>query len=137
MKRILKWVIAAVLLCTIFVGCLLFLSFITSTVDFINWGNAFDGMSALGTVLIPLAVVYIETKVEHTRTRIESENAEAIEEMKAILEENQKVLRSVKEFEDTYGEDVKAFARIRRSSNTLLTGEMHGGDLNLYTVSTK
>lgn len=63
MKRILKWVIAAVLLCTIFVGCLLFLSFITSTVDFINWGNAFDGMSALGTVLIPLAVVYIETKV--------------------------------------------------------------------------
>lgn len=101
MKRILKWVIAAVLLCTIFVGCLLFLSFITSTVDFINWGNAFDGMSALGTVLIPLAVVYIETKVERTRTRIESENAEAIEEMKAILEENQKVLRSVKEFEDT------------------------------------
>lgn len=94
-------------------------------------------MSALGTVLIPLAVVYIETKVERTRTRIESENAEAIEEMKAILEENQKVLRSVKEFEDTYGEDVKAFARIRRSSNTLLTGEMHGGDLNLYTVSTK
>lgn len=137
MKRFLKGLLYTILLCLVFMGVILFLSFITSYVPSLNWSVAFEAMSALGTILIPLAVVYIETKVERTRTKIESENAETIKKMSVILEENQKVLHSIKEFEDEYGEDIKALARVRRSNDNLLTGKTQDGNLHLTTIPLK
>ena len=81
MKQILKGAVCIVLFVIVFLVSLVALNFITKNLRLIDWHTSFEAMSALGAVLIPLAVVYIETKVERTRTKIESENAHAIEKM--------------------------------------------------------
>ena len=92
-------------------------------------------MSALGAVLIPLAVVYIETKVERTRTKIESENAHAIEKMQEILKKNEEILSSIKEYEDKYREDIEALSKLRKSGTPLMTGKVNGTTASFDSVS--
>lgn len=134
MKRIATYIVLPLLG---FIVSIPFFNWFTQKTPSVDWQNVFDGISALGAVFVPLAVVYIENQVNRTRIRIESENAVAIQEMKEILEANQKVLSSVKEFENTYGEDIKELARVRRSSDNILSGEMHGSGLNLSATPTR
>ena len=61
MKQILKGAGCIVLFIIVFLVSLVALDFITKNLRLIDWHTSFEAMSALGAVLIPLAVVYIET----------------------------------------------------------------------------
>lgn len=101
----------------------------------VEWSLIFEALSATGAVLVPFAILYIDKKTELTRIAIEEENARSICEMKKILDENQKVLDSIKEFENTYGDDIKSLAKFRESGKTLLTGIQNGTTLTLTSTN--
>ena len=124
-----------VLFIIVFLVSLVALDFITKKLRLIDWHTSFEAMSALGAVLIPLAVVYIETKVERTRTKIESENAHAIEKMQEILKKNEEILSSIKEYEDKYREDIEALSKLRKSGTPLMTGKVNGTTASFDRVS--
>lgn len=92
-------------------------------------------ISAFGAVLVPFAIVYIEKRTEFTRIEIEQDNSKAISEMKIILEENRKILDSIQEFESTYGEDIKALAKLRQSGVKLMSGQLKGNTLRINDVT--